>query len=53
VFTGLVHLYQIVLNIVGIWLIIALGFSAALVALIVILAVSFIFSLIVLAGQHG
>ncbi|MDR1252575.1 MAG: hypothetical protein LBK62_10480 [Treponema sp.] len=53
VFNGMTHLYRSVLNILGIWLITALGFSMALVVFIVALAVSFILSLIVLAAQHG
>jgi len=52
VFNGLVYLYRIVLNSVGISLIINWGFSVALIALIIILSLSFIFSLILLAAQH-
>jgi len=52
VFNGLVYLYRIVLNSIGISLIINLGFSLALTALIVILALSFILSLILLAAQR-
>ena len=52
VFNGMVYMYRIVLNSVGISLIINWGFSFALIALIVILALSFIFSLILLAAQH-
>ena len=52
VFNALVHLYRVVLNSVGITLIINLGFSLALTVLIVILSVSFIFSLILLAAQR-
>jgi len=52
VFNGMVYLYRIVLNSVGISLIINFGFSLALLVLIVILSVSFILSLILLAAQH-
>jgi hypothetical protein len=53
VFNGLSRLYQSVLNTLGIWLILTLGFSAALAVFIVVLAASFIISLIALAAQHG
>jgi hypothetical protein len=53
VFNGMTHLYRTVFNTVGIWLILALGFSGALAIFIVMLAVSFIASLIALAAQHG
>ncbi|MDR0583313.1 MAG: hypothetical protein LBG57_03050 [Treponema sp.] len=53
VFNGIAHLYQSVLNTLGIWLILALGFSMALVVFIAVLSVSFVISLIVLAAQHG
>ena len=52
VFNGLVYLYRIVLNSLGISLVINLGFSLALTALIVILALSFFISLILLAAQR-
>ncbi|MDR2717788.1 MAG: hypothetical protein LBB89_06985 [Treponema sp.] len=52
VFSGMVYAYRIVLNSIGISLIINWGFSLALTALIVILAFSFILSLILLAAQH-
>ena len=53
VFNGMVQLYRSVLNTAGIWLLLALGFSGALAVFIVMLAVSFILSLIILAAQHG
>ena len=53
VFNGLTYLYRAVLNTLGIWLVLALGFSAALGVFIAVIAVSFIVSLIVLAAQHG
>jgi hypothetical protein len=53
VFNGLSRLYQSVLNTLGIWLILTLGFSMALVVFIVVLAASFVISLIALAAQHG
>jgi hypothetical protein len=51
VFNGMVNLYRIILNSIGISLILNLGFSLALTALIVILVFSFILSLILLAAQ--
>jgi hypothetical protein len=53
VFNGVVQLYRSVFNTVGIWLIIALGFSGAIIVLAAGLAVFFVASLIVLAAQHG
>jgi hypothetical protein len=52
VFSGMVYLYRVVLNSIGISLILNWGFSLALTALIVILVISFIFSLILLAAQR-
>jgi hypothetical protein len=53
VFNGLAYLYRTILNTLGIWLILSLGFTWALAVFIIVLAVSFIVSLIVLAAQHG
>jgi hypothetical protein len=53
VFNGLVCLYRNVLNTLGIWAVISLGFSTALVICIAGLAVLFIMFLIILAAQHG
>jgi len=53
VFNGVVFLYRNLLNIVGIWLVISLGFAAALTIIITSLAVILFISLIVLAAQHG
>ena len=53
VFNGLVHLCKTGLSVIGTSLILALGFSAALTLFIVILAFSFLLSLILLASQHG
>jgi hypothetical protein len=52
VFSCATYLYQTVLNLAGISLILYFGFSTALIVLIVILALSFILSLILLAAQH-
>ncbi|MDR0455151.1 MAG: hypothetical protein LBH20_00520 [Treponema sp.] len=52
VFNGMVYLYRIIFNSIGISLILNLGFSLALIALIAILAFSFILSLILLAAQR-
>ena len=53
VFHGFVFLYRYVFNTLGIWLIISIGFTAALVVYIVTLAVSLFVSLLVLSAQHG
>ncbi|MDR0444492.1 MAG: hypothetical protein LBH44_13925 [Treponema sp.] len=53
VFHGFVFLYRSVLNTLGIWLVLSLGFSVALGIFVAVLAVSFLFSLILLAAQHG
>jgi hypothetical protein len=53
VFNGLICLYRNVLNTLGIWAVISLGFSTALVICLAGLAVLFIISLIVLAAQRG
>jgi hypothetical protein len=53
VFAGFVHLYRSVLNMLGITLIIGLGFSAALAIFIAAMAALFVLSLIILAAQHG
>jgi len=53
VFAGFVYFYRNLLNTVGIWLVISLGFAAALTIIIVALAVILIISLISLAAQHG
>ena len=53
VFHGFVFLYRSVFNTLGIWLVLSIGFTAALVVYIVALAVSLFISLIVLSAQHG
>ena len=53
VFSGFVFFYRNLLNTVGIWLVISLGFAAALTIIIVSLAVILFISLITLAAQHG
>ena len=53
VFNGLTYLYRTVLNTVGVSLILAVGFSSALILYIVILAVSFILSLVILAAYRS
>jgi hypothetical protein len=51
-FHGLTYLYRTVLNNIGIFLIYNFDFSTALTTFIVILSISFVFSLIALAAQH-
>jgi hypothetical protein len=53
VFNSLVYLYRNIFNTFGIWAVISLGFSTALIVCIAGLAVLFIISLIILAAQHG
>jgi len=53
VFHGFVFMYRSVFNSIGIWLVLSIGFSAALAVYIVTLAVSLFISLIVLSAQHG
>jgi hypothetical protein len=53
VFNGLAFLYRTILNTLGIWLILSLGFTWALVVFIAAMALSFFISLIILAAQHG
>ncbi|MDR2941040.1 MAG: hypothetical protein LBV17_00415 [Treponema sp.] len=53
VFNGFVFFYRNLLNTVGIWLVISLGFAAALSIIIVSLAVILFISLITLSAQHG
>jgi hypothetical protein len=53
VFHGFIFLYRSVLNTLGIWLVLSIGFAAALVAYIFTMAVIMLISLIVLAAQHG
>jgi hypothetical protein len=53
VFNGMVHFYRHILNTLGIWTILALGFSGAMVIFTAGIGVLFILSLIMLASQHG
>jgi len=52
VFTGFVFMYRSVLNTLGIWLVMSMGFTAALVVLIAAMALALFVSLIALAAQH-
>jgi len=53
VFHGIAFLYRSVLNTLGIWLVLTLGFTAALIIYIVTLAVTVLISLIALSAQHS
>jgi hypothetical protein len=53
VFNGAVHLYRSILNTLGIWTILSLGFPAALLIFTIGVGVLFVLSLIILAAQHG
>jgi len=52
VFNGFVFLYRSVFNTLGIWLVLSMGFTWALVIYIVTLALALLISLIALAAQH-
>ncbi|GHT59188.1 hypothetical protein FACS1894109_14660 [Spirochaetia bacterium] len=53
VFNGLVHLYRYILNTLGIWAVLNLGFSNAMLIFTVSIGVLFVISLISLAFQQG
>jgi hypothetical protein len=53
VFNGAVYFYRYILNILGIWTVLSLGFSAALLIYTICAGLLFILSLIVLASQRG
>ena len=53
VFHGFVFLYRSVLNSLGIWLVMTLGFTIAVIICIVTLAVMLFISLITLSAQHS
>jgi hypothetical protein len=53
VFNGFVFLYRSVINTLGIWLVISMGFAAALIVFIAAMAVTLFVSLVSLAGQHS
>ena len=53
VFHGFVFLYRMVFNTLGIWLVLSIGFTAALIAYIAALAALLLVSLIVLSAQHS
>ncbi len=52
VFNALVFLYRTMLNTAGVWLVLNLGFSAALVVYIAALVICLFVSMIALAAQH-
>jgi hypothetical protein len=53
VFHSFTFMYRSILNTVGIWLVLSMGFAAALAVYIVTLALSLFISLVVLSAQHG
>jgi len=53
VFHAMAFVSRTVLNTMGIWLVLTLGFSTALTVFIVVMALFFFLSLILLAAQHG
>ncbi len=52
VFNALVFLYRAMLNTLGVWLVLNLGFSTALIVYIAALVICLFVSMIVLAAQH-
>jgi hypothetical protein len=53
VFNGLVYFYRYILNILGIWTVLSLGFSAALLIYAAGAGILFVLSLVLLASQRG
>jgi hypothetical protein len=53
VFAGLMHLYRGCFTNVGIWAVISLGFSNAVILFSAAALVLLILSLVILAAQHG
>jgi hypothetical protein len=53
VFNGVVYFYRYILNILGIWTVLSLGFSAALLIYTAGAGILFVLSLIMLASQRG
>jgi tetratricopeptide (TPR) repeat protein len=53
VFHGFVFLYRSVINTLGIWLVLSLGFTAALIVFIAAVAVTLFISLVSLSAQHS
>jgi hypothetical protein len=53
VFNGLVHFYRYILNTLGIWTVLNLGFSTAMVIFTLGIGILFVISLISLAFQRG
>jgi hypothetical protein len=53
IFHAMTFVSRSILNTLGIWLVLALGFSTALIVFIAAMALYFFLSLIVLAAQHG
>jgi hypothetical protein len=53
VFNGIIHYSRVIFDNLGIWLILSFGFSTALFVFFAGVLLFFIFSLILLAAQHG
>jgi hypothetical protein len=53
VFNGVVYFYRYILNILGIWTVLSLGFSAALLIYTAGAGILFVLSLVLLASQRG
>ena len=52
VFHGFVYIYQIILNLLGIWFVLSFGFTAALIIFIAVLVLSLVGSMMLLAAQN-
>jgi hypothetical protein len=53
VFNGVVYFYRYILNILGVWTVLSLGFSTALLIYTAGAGILFVLSLVMLASQHG
>jgi len=53
VFNGLVHLFRVWVNNLGIWAVVSLGFTTAAIFFAIGITVLLVLSLIILAAQHG
>ncbi|MCL2209426.1 MAG: hypothetical protein FWC19_04560 [Treponema sp.] len=53
IFHGFVFIYRSILNNLGIWLVLSMGFMSALAVYIVVMAILLIVALIALSAQHG
>jgi len=53
IFNGFVFLYRSILNTLGIWLVLSMGFAPALIVYIIVIAALLVITLIALSAQHA